>query len=123
MTVTLLNAPAAVLTDREKARRNEDAAVVLIDTYSLPYTGKVTGLPSAAHVTVASYDDLLVWQERTGGRIVEHTPVTPDAAHTTVTWTLHTATKHPKPERRVTICVVATALIETTHSYAYGVAA
>ncbi len=121
MTVTLLHA-ATVPTDRERAQRNEDAAIVLIDTYSLPYTS-VTGLPSAAHVNVDSYDDLLVWKKRVGGDIVEHTPVVPGRAHATVTWTLHTATDHPDPERCVAICVVATGLIETASSHTYGVAA
>ena len=123
MSVTLLHKPATVPTDRERARRNEDAAIVLIDHHGLPYTGRVRGLPSAAHVTVDSYDDLLLWQEKVGGDIVEHTPVVPGRAHATVTWTLHTATDHPDPERCVAICVVATGLIETANSYTYGVAA
>lgn len=122
MSVTLLHKPATAPTDRERAQRNEDAAIVLIDTHGLPRTS-VTGLPSAAHVNVASYDDLLLWQEKAGGDIVEHTPVVPGRAHATVTWTLHTATDHPDPERCVAICVVATGLIETAGSYTYGVAA
>lgn len=122
MSVTLLHKPAPALTDREKAQRNEDAAIVLIDHECLPAL-KVMGLPSAAHVNVASYDDLLLWQEKVGGDIVEHTPVVPGMAHATVTWTLHTATDHPNPARCVAICVVATGLIETASSYTYGVAA
>lgn len=104
MSVTLLHAPTPRLTDREKARRNEDAARTLIDTYSLP-CAQVMGLPSAAHVTVTALDDLYEWQERRGGRIEHGTPVAGVAA-----WVLHTETD---PVRGHTVSVHVSTLVIT----------
>lgn len=113
MTALLLELPVSSLA---LETRNRASVELMLDSVRLP-VGSLTARDDAAHITVATTDDLAEWLYARGGRITQHP--TPYGVHL---WVLHTtADGLPGDPVRVRVSVPVVAGVQSPGEFTASV--